>query len=48
MDLTNLQEFLGFKAIQTPSPLPKKTTCPAIECSRDAYVALVLWAHKER
>jgi hypothetical protein len=25
----------------------KKATCPAIECSRDAYVALVLWAHKE-
>jgi hypothetical protein len=25
----------------------KKATCPAIACSRDAYVALVLWAHKE-
>jgi hypothetical protein len=25
----------------------KKTTCPANECNRDAYVALVLWAHKE-
>jgi hypothetical protein len=27
--------------------LTKKTTCPANECNRDAYVTLVLWAHKE-
>jgi hypothetical protein len=25
----------------------KKATCPAIKCSRDAYVALMLWSHKE-
>jgi len=25
----------------------KKVTCPAIECSRDAYVALVLRAYKK-
>jgi hypothetical protein len=25
----------------------KKATCLAIECSGDAYVALVLWAHKK-
>ena len=24
-----------------------KATYPAIECNRDAYVALVLWAHKK-
>jgi hypothetical protein len=24
-----------------------KATCPAIECSGDAYVALGLWAHEE-
>jgi hypothetical protein len=25
----------------------KKETCPTIECSRDAYVVLVLWAYKK-